>query len=330
MKRSLLGLMILIVGILVVSGCVKEEKFTGPVEKVRIALTTNALSTLLWVADSQGYFAKHGLDVTFHKYESGLGTIKSLFEGEADLATTVEFVLASQLLERDDLRIVSAISTADIIEIIARRDRVQDLPDLVGKKIGLVQESMSPFLLAGILIQEGISYDAVTVVDMIPPKMEGALSSGEVDAVVIWSPIAINIKDSMEGEVLSWSSQTGQELHWLLFGFKDWIETHPTAQKRLLGALIEAEAFVEANEDATKNILAEAFEKNRAHIDHVVWPGHKPGVSLSQSLILVLEDEARWAIRNNLTDATEVPNYLDYIYLDVLDEVKPEAVTIIR
>jgi hypothetical protein len=34
--------------------------------------------------------------------------------------------------------------------------------------------------------------------------------------------------------------------------------------------------------------------------------------------------------KNNLTDATKVPNYLDYIYFDALEEVKPEVVTIIH
>ncbi len=53
-------------------------------------------------------------------------------------------------------------------------------------------------------------------------------------------------------------------------------------------------------------------------------------LSLSQVLIIAMEDEARWAIKNNLTDATEVPNYLDYIYFDALEAVKPDAVNIIH
>jgi len=43
-----------------------------------------------------------------------------------------------------------------------------------------------------------------------------------------------------------------------------------------------------------------------------------------------MEDQARWAIQNNSTDATEVPNYLDHIYIDALLEVKPEAIGIIH
>jgi NitT/TauT family transport system substrate-binding protein len=47
-------------------------------------------------------------------------------------------------------------------------------------------------------------------------------------------------------------------------------------------------------------------------------------------MLILFEDQARWRIDNNLTEATEVPNYLDYIYMDALEEVKPEAVMMIR
>ena len=51
---------------------------------------------------------------------------------------------------------------------------------------------------------------------------------------------------------------------------------------------------------------------------------------LDQSILITLEDEARWMVEKNLTDKTEVPNYLEYVYIDALEEVKPEAVMIIR
>jgi NitT/TauT family transport system substrate-binding protein len=61
-----------------------------------------------------------------------------------------------------------------------------------------------------------------------------------------------------------------------------------------------------------------------------VWSQNEYGLSLEQSLILAMEDQARWMIINNLTAETEVPNFLDYIYEDALEEIKPEAVNIIR
>jgi len=53
-------------------------------------------------------------------------------------------------------------------------------------------------------------------------------------------------------------------------------------------------------------------------------------ITLDQSFLVTLERQAEWAIKNKLTDKTEVPNFLDFIYLKGLDIVKPKAITIIR
>lgn len=50
--------------------------------------------------------------------------------------------------------------------------------------------------------------------------------------------------------------------------------------------------------------------------------------TLDQSLILALEDEFRWTRKRGLTGKGEVSNFLDYIHLDGLMAVKPEAVRI--
>ncbi len=41
-----------------------------------------------------------------------------------------------------------------------------------------------------------------------------------------------------------------------------------------------------------------------------------------------MEDEARWMIANNLTNATAVPDFRRYLYTDGLNAVKTGAVNI--
>ena len=60
------------------------------------------------------------------------------------------------------------------------------------------------------------------------------------------------------------------------------------------------------------------------------WSRDQFLLSLDQSLIVAMEDQARWMIDNNLTTEKQVPNFNDYIYEDALKEIKPEAVNIIR
>jgi hypothetical protein len=42
-----------------------------------------------------------------------------------------------------------------------------------------------------------------------------------------------------------------------------------------------------------------------------------------------MEDQARWMISDNQTMKNSVPDFLDYIYIDALKTVKPEAFKII-
>ena len=53
------------------------------------------------------------------------------------------------------------------------------------------------------------------------------------------------------------------------------------------------------------------------------------GLSLSQPLLRILADEARWLI-DEQSLPQEVPNYLNFIWIDGLKEVSPESVTIIH
>ena len=61
-----------------------------------------------------------------------------------------------------------------------------------------------------------------------------------------------------------------------------------------------------------------------------VWSQNQYSLSLDQSLIVAMEDEARWMISNGLTTEKHVPDFLNYIYEDGLRAIKPETVTIVR
>ena len=61
-----------------------------------------------------------------------------------------------------------------------------------------------------------------------------------------------------------------------------------------------------------------------------VWDDYIYQLSLDNSMLTALEDEARWAIKNKLVDARTIPNYLDYYYLDAMKAVKPDAVSVVK
>jgi len=99
--------------------------------------------------------------------------------------------------------------------------------------------------------------------------------------------------------------------------------------KRLLSALLRAEVFVTSNQDEAKAIVARRLGFEMPYLD-ALWKGSRFKVSLPQELLLAMEDQSRWLMSAGLTDRTEVPDFLDLIYLDGLKAINPEAVSTIH
>jgi NitT/TauT family transport system substrate-binding protein len=92
---------------------------------------------------------------------------------------------------------------------------------------------------------------------------------------------------------------------------------------------LEAENYIKDNSEESKEFVKDRFDYESDYIDYS-WPKQEFAVIFKQAMLIAFEDQARWRIEHGLTDATEVPNYLDYIYMDALEEIKPEAVGIIH
>jgi len=300
------------------------------IEKVTIATYLGEFSALVFIAENQGYFTDNGLDVTITEFETGLGPVQAVLAGDADFATASEFVLVSNSFNNEDLKTVSLINTASAIELIARKDRgINNPADLRGKKIAIPRKTAAEFFLGNFLIFNDMSIRDVEVIDMGPSDIIEAMSDGTIDATMIWQPNVYQITNRLGDSAITLPATTGQEFLFLMIGDGKKIDTNPLIVRRLLNALLEAEAFISNNPVETQNIIS---EKTNLEIGYLksVWQGNDFALSMPQRLLVAMEDEARWVIKNDLVEEKEIPNYLDFLYIDALDSVKYEAVTIIR
>ena len=60
-----------------------------------------------------------------------------------------------------------------------------------------------------------------------------------------------------------------------------------------------------------------------------MWAQDQFSLSLDHSLVSALGKKTRWEISNNIIGQASVPNFLNYMYLNVLMSVKPESANII-
>ena len=306
----------------------EPEKYTGPVEKITVAAAEYLTGALIYVAEDQRYFEENGLEVTIRGYGSGKACADALINREADICTSAGFVFVSNSFDHADLRVFGTVATAQVKELIVRRDRgITTIDDLPGKRIGVTRKSGAEFLLGVFLTLNALSYEAVELVDLKPSELVEAISNGDIDAAFTWDPYSYDIKKKLEGNIISWPG--GEDFYFLLLAKKDWIESNPAATERFVRSLLEAEEYIKDNSDKAKEFVRDRFDYEADYIEYS-WPRQEFAVILEQAMLITFEDQARWRIENNLTNETTVPNYLDFIYFDGLEAVKPKAISIIR
>lgn len=305
-------------------------KYTGPVEKLTLGEVKSEDAALILVAQDKGFFAENGLEVTLKDYPSGVAGIEDLIMGSVDLVTAGEFAVVNNSFRNDNLRIVTTIRSGESIELIARRDRgVSKIADLKGRKIGVTKKTGPEFALGTFLTFNNLAPSDITIIDLSPAQLVEAISKGDVDAVMIFNPFAYNIKKKLGDMAVSWSGQSGRRQYFLLVARKQLVDSRPEMMRRLLLALQQAETFVANNPKQTQDFLTKLLQYEQPYLA-ATWSNHHFGLSLDQDLLLSMEDDARWAIKNKLTGQTTIPNYLNFIYFDALEKIKPEAVTIVH
>jgi NitT/TauT family transport system substrate-binding protein len=304
--------------------------YSGKMESIGIGRPISDSGTLIFTADDQRLFMANGIKVTQKDYDTGLAAMNGLLNNEIDLSGSGEFPLVVKALENASISIIGSYARSFNTYLVARVDKgIRNEADLRGKKVGLPRGALPEFYLGRFLDLHGMSIRDVTLTNLTPKQTAGAIADGAVDAVVVWEPYVSQIKERLTNRIVSWSVHSGQAQYSVLVGRNDWIRQNPELVKRVLKSLMQAEEYVVRHPTEAKAILKKRYQHDDAYVARV-WPEFQFSLFLDQALVLALEDEARWMIKNNLTKEKQVPDFVNYIYTDGLKTVKPEAVNIIR
>jgi NitT/TauT family transport system substrate-binding protein len=301
----------------------------GPLEKITLGVDSSGLNALIWIAH-QKFDAANGLEMVLKTYPSGRDALRDLEASRLDFACCAAFVLVKEILAgQTNLRCLSALASGEICEVIARRDRGISRPeDLRGKTIGVPRGTSAEFFLGRFLTFNHIALTEVRIIDINPLDLADNLAAGKVDAVLIWEPITYEIVKKIGGNAVSWPAQVGQDVYWLLAGQEGYLKSKPMVAEKLLRVLSQAADFMKHRPEEGWRIIAEKMQVPLSELQAGRYP-KKFELFLEQSLVLAMEGEARWLIRNRLTDRDKLPNFLDYFDAEALAQVAPEAMRLI-
>jgi NitT/TauT family transport system substrate-binding protein len=309
-----------------------QKSAAKPMESITVAYSPFESCALFLVAVDQGFFEENGLNLTLYRSDSGAAALEDTLNGKADLAVSVsEFPLVRKVFDGALARAVASIDRAEYIYIVARKDRGIETPsDLREKRIGSAKGSIAEFYLGRFLSLHGLRMQDIQYVSVkTPPETLDAVVDGDLDAAVLAQPYADQARDRLGENAVVWPAQSSQLLYALVVSTDSWIAGHPEHITRFLRALAQAEEYTISHPAEAQAIVQKRLNLDAGYMD-TVWQQNQFSLSLDQSLITAMEDEGRWMIANNLTSATEIPDFRDYIYTDGMDAVKPESVNIIR
>jgi len=309
---------------------IKKVTPSPTIEKINLGAELSLLSAPIWIAQHHGYFKQQGLDVNIIEFDSGKASFIAMLETQGvDVSTVAPTPIMFNSFKRKDFSIIATFTHSDDdVKVIARTDRgINNSKDLVGKKIATPAGTTGQFFVDAFLTFNNIPTSQVEIIDISPENLPIALQKGEVDAIVIWEPHAYHAQQLLLNKIIRIPSKDVYLETFNLMAMNRFIKNHPESIKTIIVALSHAIEFIDKNEIQAQSIVAKKLGLDEKTIKQL-WQDYSFELSLNQELIVTLEMEARWAIREKLTDKTEIPNYFNYIYKQALEQTNPKAVRV--
>jgi len=314
------------------AGCGSGSERAGSSGRKQITIAVSPLlgSAAIYIAHEKGYFKDEGLDAALQIHPSGQLSLCAVLSGKADFAAVAETPIAYAAVGGKPFAVVATISQIERgTLIVARKDRgISKTSDLKGKRIGVAPGTTGDFFLHIYLATSYINSKEIRRVDLPSEAVVSALLAGDVDAVSTWAPQTTALEDKLGGNAVVLDEPGLYVLTWNLVVAKDLTRDDPDAIVRALRAIVRANRFIAEQPVEARAVTARNMGSPVAAVERE-WADSKPMAVLNQSLILQLEDEARWILERSAT-GQEVPNFLDFIDAKGLKTVVPDAVQIVE
>jgi ABC-type nitrate/sulfonate/bicarbonate transport system substrate-binding protein len=305
--------------------------YSGTPESIAVAVMSDESSALISIAEDRGFFVGNGLYVRMRYYGNGTAAIKGMKSGEANISLSAEFPIVAETFKKEKISVIGCIDKYMPGYVIAKKDRgIKSIPDLKGKRIGVFSGSAGEFYLGRFLDLHGMSIKDVALAEIGPSQSPlEMIENGVVDGISSRKIIVDSIMKGLGDNGIVWPAQSDQLTHMVLACRNDWMASRPETIRRFLKSLVRAEEYLANHPDEAKAIIQKRLNFDESYLASI-WTQHQFSLSLDQAMITAMKDEANWMIRNNLTPEKELPDFLNFIYVDGLKAIRPKAVSIIR
>lgn len=306
----------------------EEKPFKG---STSIAVSETPLSAPIFIASKMGYFSKYGLDVRLERFNGGHKCLKAVLDGKTEYGTTSDYPIMINSFKRSDYEVLATfVSSDNDVKLMAdRRKNITSPVDIKGKRIGVITGGSSHYFLDRFLLFNNMKLEDVVIQHISPENMPAALFSGEVDAIAVWEPFGYLAHEKLGKDMVIFQAKDYYRETFNLVGMKKTIKENKEVTIRIIKALQEAEDYIQSSPKEAQQVIVNELKLDKQFIEWI-WNDFNFKISLEQSLLLTLENEARWAIENKIIEGQGIPDYLEYVNPEPIKDVGKGLSNIMR
>lgn len=299
---------------------------------VKISTGETVETANFFVAQSQGYYKKYGLDATLTPFVIPVNGADAMLAGTENVAELVQLPFLNFLKNGADLIITANTCTSRNVYLVTTRT-ITKPKDLEGAKIGFPFGTGQQYAFVAYLEHVNVPPSKVTLVNVQNADLVAAMSAGSIDGFLGIQPqVSQALSDVTGSHIITDPPATSAYVspEYLVME-RSWAESHRSTVEAILAALIDAGTFIKANKSRTAQIMAPVMGLPAAKVETLLGPNPQGddddfSITLDQTTIAnSLKSVADWMISDKLL--TAVPDIAKAIDPSFLKAVDPSAIT---
>ena len=215
---------------------------TGPSwaqTKMTIATGVDPVFSAYYVAQQEGLFKKHELDVRINTGPSGSAMVAFLVNGQIESAFGSEIAgVANHNLDPNVVVVAQATRLVRWIAVVGRN--VDTLDQLKGKKVGIARGSGGEVFWLAMIDKLKLNPADYTVVNVEAPEMVAALERGNIDAYAVWEPWVTRGLAAIKNTKVLRTREGILEQGVYVYMNRGWIQKNPAPAEAFIRALVDA------------------------------------------------------------------------------------------
>src|SRR4030081_1068201 len=211
--------------------------------KMTIATGVDPVFSAYYVAQQEGLFKKHELDVRVNTGPSGSAMVAFVVNGQVEWALGSEIAgVANHNLDPNVVVVAQATRLVRWIALVGRN--IDNLDQLKGKKVGVARGSGAEVFWLAMIEKLKLNPADYTVVNVEAPEMVAALERGNIDAYAVWEPWVTRGLAAVKNTKVLKDQEGILEQGVYIYMNLAWIKKNPAQADGFMRALVEATEII--------------------------------------------------------------------------------------